>query len=43
MSPEIASICQVFITIFLIYLLFPCKHPCDYNSYKSWWNDRKNW
>lgn len=32
----------------IIFALFawawlPCKHPCDYNSYRDWWHDRENW
>ena len=27
----------------LIYLVAPIRHPCDYNSYRAWWEDRRNW
>lgn len=29
--------------LFLIFLWFPIKHPCDYNSYSDWLKDYKNW
>ncbi len=32
----------IFLLIFL-YLILDIKHPCDYNSYSEWWQDRKNW
>ena len=29
--------------LWFVYLLWPMKHPCDYNSYQQWWEDKENW
>jgi len=31
------------ILVFLLWLVLPLAHPCDYNSYRQWWADKRNW
>ena len=29
--------------LFFLWLVLPVAHPCDYNSYRAWLADWRNW
>lgn len=31
------------VALLFTYLVAPIQHPADYNSYRQWWDDRRNW
>lgn len=37
------ALSTIIVILYFVYLFGPWKRPCDYNSYESWWRDRKNW